>query len=43
MIVILRQGLYDLDPDLYEDTLKLFDVRTNIGFIGGKNSRHFTS
>ena len=41
VFVSIRQGLYDLDPDLYEDTLKLFDIRTNIGFIGGKNSRAF--
>jgi hypothetical protein len=41
VFVSIRHGLYDLDQDLYEDTLKLFDIRTNIGFIGGKNSWAF--
>ena len=41
VFVSVRHGLYELDPDLYVDILNIFDIKTNIGFIGGKNSRAF--
>ena len=39
--VSVRHGLYLLDEDMYNDVLKIFDIKTNIGFIGGKSSRAF--
>ena len=41
LFVSVRHGLYELDEEMYEDVLKIFDIDTNIGFIGGKNTRAF--
>ena len=41
MFISVRHGLYLLDEDMYSDVLKIFDIETNIGFIGGKNTRAF--
>ena len=41
IFISVRHGLYNFDEDLYEEVLKIFDINTNIGFIGGKNSRAF--
>ena len=41
LFISVRHGLYSLDDDLYDDVLKIFDIKTNIGLIGGKSSRAF--
>ncbi len=41
VFVSVRHGLHELDKDVYEDILKIFNIKTNIGFIGGKSSRAF--
>ena len=41
LFISVRHGLYSLDKELYEDILNIFDIKTNIGFIGGKKSRAF--
>ena len=41
IFISVRHGLHNLDEDLYEEVLKIFDINTNIGLIGGKNSRAF--
>ena len=41
IFVSVRHGLYSLDEEMYNDVLKIFDIETNIGFIGGKNTRAF--
>ena len=41
LFVSVRHGLYLLDEEMFEDVLKIFDIETNIGFIGGKNTRAF--
>ena len=41
IFISVRHGLHNLDEDLYGEVLKIFDINTNIGLIGGKNSRAF--
>ena len=41
VFVSVRHGLQSLNEDIYEDVLKIFDIKTNIGLIGGKSSRAF--
>jgi hypothetical protein len=41
LFVSVRHGLYNLDEPIQNEVLKIFDIETNIGFIGGKNSRAF--
>ena len=40
VFVSIRTGELD-DDDIIEEILKLFDIETNIGIIGGRNSRAF--
>ena len=41
MFVSVRHGLYLLDEEMHNEVLKIFDIESNIGFIGGKNTRAF--
>lgn len=41
IFISVRHGLYNLDDELYDDILNLFNIKTNIGLIGGKSSRAF--
>ena len=41
LFVSVRHGLYTLEEDYYNEVLKIFDIETNIGMIGGKNTRAF--
>jgi hypothetical protein len=41
MFVSVRHGLYSIDEGMTNEVLKIFDIPTNIGFIGGKRSRAF--
>ena len=41
IFVSVRHGLYHLDEEIFEDILNVFDIPSNIGLIGGKNSRAF--
>ena len=41
LFISVRHGLYNLDEDIFDDILKIFDIKTNIGLIGGKSSRAF--
>ena len=41
MFVSVRHGLYSIDEGMTDEVLKIFDIPTNIGFIGGKRSRAF--
>ena len=41
IFISVRHGLHNLDEDIHEEVLKIFDIKTNIGLIGGKNSRAF--
>ena len=41
IFVSVRHGLYTLEEDYYNEVLKIFDIETNIGMIGGKNTRAF--
>ena len=41
LFVSVRHGLYSLEEDYYNEVLKVFDIETNIGMIGGKNTRAF--
>ena len=37
----VRHGLDELDRDIYDEVPKIFNIKTNIGFIGGKGSRAY--
>jgi hypothetical protein len=41
IFVSVRHGLYSLDDGMYNEVLKIFDIETNIGFIGGNNTKAF--
>ena len=41
LFISVRHGLHTLNEEVYKDVLKIFDIKTNIGLIGGKNSRAF--
>ena len=41
IFISVRHGLHNLDEDIYKEVFKIFDIPTNIGLIGGKNSRAF--
>lgn len=41
LFISVRHGLHNLDEDIYKEVFKIFDIPTNIGIIGGKNSRAF--
>jgi len=41
LFISVRHGLYNLDEEIYDDILKIFDINSNIGLIGGKSSRAF--
>jgi len=41
IFVNCRHGMYKLNEEIYNEIFKLFNIQTNIGFIGGKNSRAF--
>ena len=41
LFVSVRHGLYSLEEDYCSEVLKVFDIETNIGIIGGKNTRAF--
>ena len=41
IFISVRHGLHSLNEEVYKDVLKIFDIKTNIGLIGGKNSRAF--
>ena len=41
IFISVRHGLHNLNEDLFNEVLKIFDIKTNIGLIGGKNSRAF--
>ena len=41
IFVSVRHGLYTLEEEIYEDILNIFNIKTNIGLIGGRNSRAF--
>lgn len=41
LFISVRHGLYNLDEEIYDDVLKIFDINSNIGLIGGKSSRAF--
>ena len=41
IFISVRHGLHSLNEDLHKEVLKFFDIKTNIGLIGGKNSRAF--
>ena len=41
MFISVRQGLYALEKEMHQSVLNIFDIETNIGFIGGKKSRAF--
>ena len=41
IFISVRHGLHNLNEDLFKEVLKIFDIKTNIGLIGGKNSRAF--
>ena len=41
IFISVRHGLYTLEEDYYDEVLKIFDIETNIGMIGGKNTRAF--
>ena len=39
VFISIRTG--DIDDDIIDEILKIFDIETNIGIIGGRNSRAF--
>ena len=41
LFISVRHGLYNLDEEIFNDVLKIFDIKTNLGLIGGKSSRAF--
>ena len=41
LFISVRHGLYNLEGEIYDDILKIFDINSNIGLIGGKSSRAF--
>lgn len=41
IFVSVRHGLYSLDDGMYKEVFKIFDIETNIGFIGGNNTKAF--
>ena len=41
LFISVRHGLYNLDEEIYDDILRIFDINSNIGLIGGKSSRAF--
>ena len=41
IFVSIRHGLYLLDDEMYDEVFKIFDIETNIGFIGGNTTRAF--
>ena len=41
LFVSVRHGLYSLDEKLYNEVLNIFDIKGNIGMIGGRNGRAF--
>ena len=41
IFVSVRHGLYLLDDGMYKEVFKIFDIETNIGFIGGNNTKAF--
>ena len=41
IFVSVRHGLYSLDDGMYNEVFKIFDIETNIGFIGGNNTKAF--
>ena len=41
LFISIRHGLYNLEEDYFNDVLEIFDIDTNIGMIGGKNTRAF--
>ena len=41
LFVSVRHGLYSLEEDYFNEVLQIFDIDTNIGMIGGKNTRAF--
>ena len=41
LFISVRHGLHSLDDDIFDEVLKIFDIKTNIGIIGGKSSRAF--
>ena len=41
IFISVRHGLYSLDEEMHNEVMDIFDIDTNIGFIGGKNTRAF--
>ena len=41
IFISVRHGLYSLDDKVYNDVLNVFDIKGNIGIIGGRNGRAF--
>ena len=41
LFVSVRHGLYNLDENMSDEVLKIFDIETNIGIIGGKKTRAY--
>ena len=41
IFISVRHGLYQLDEEIYNEVMNIFNIETNIGFIGGKNTRGF--
>lgn len=41
IFVSVRHGLNKLEPEMYDEVLQIFSIKTNIGFIGGKSSRAY--
>ena len=41
IFISVRHGLYSLDEEIYNEVMNIFNIETNIGFIGGKNTRAF--
>lgn len=41
IFVNCRHGMYQLNEEIYNEIFKLFNIQTNIGFIGGKKRRAF--
>ena len=41
IFISVRHGLYSLDDEMYKEVFNIFDIETNIGFIGGNNTKAF--
>ena len=41
LFISVRHGLYNLDEDMYNEVLNIFNIETNIGIIGGKKTRAY--